>query len=154
MAADAMSRTLVADLHRAVGDQVRVCGWVHEILAAEDPPMIVLRDHTGRVPLVGGGPQREGLAGLSVESAIEATGTVTSYAEEIAVVIEGLEVAGPATAPLPLTAGSPLDDRLDWRYLDLRQPRNRLIFEVQTTAERAMRAVWHEHGFMEIHSPK
>jgi len=47
-----------------------------------------------------------------------------------------------------------LDTRLDLRHLDLRHPRNRLVFEVQTTVERAMREWWATNDFMELHSPK
>ncbi len=72
----------------------------------------------------------------------------------VEIVVEELRVVGPARAPVPLTEGSPLEERLDWRFLDLRRPAARLVFEVQTTAERAMRQVWEEEGFLEIHSPK
>jgi aspartyl-tRNA synthetase len=46
------------------------------------------------------------------------------------------------------------DYRLDWRYLDLRRERNRLIFEIQTTLEQGMRDYWLANGFIEVHSPK
>ncbi len=61
---------------------------------------------------------------------------------------------GPAVSPPPLDDHAPLADRLAWRYVDLRRPRNRLVFEVQTTVERAMRQWWAQHGFIELHSPK
>jgi aspartyl-tRNA synthetase len=54
----------------------------------------------------------------------------------------------------PIDDESPLELRLDRRFLDLRRPRNRLIFEVQTTVEHAMREVWRAEGFVELHSPK
>jgi len=38
--------------------------------------------------------------------------------------------------------------------LSLRRPEQRLVFEVQTTLEQAMRAYWARKGFIEIHSPK
>lgn len=63
-------------------------------------------------------------------------------------------VESSAQTPLPITTETNLDLRLDWRFLDLRQPRNRLVFEVQTTIERAMREYWERQGFLEIHSPK
>ncbi|HSH58733.1 MAG TPA: amino acid--tRNA ligase-related protein [Acidimicrobiales bacterium] len=47
-----------------------------------------------------------------------------------------------------------MEERLDWRFLDLRSPENRLIFRSQTTLERAMRELWSREGFIEIHSPK
>src|SRR6202035_6119717 len=55
---------------------------------------------------------------------------------------------------LPIAEYSPLDKRMDSRYLDLRRSDRRLIFEVQTTVERAMREVWATQGFIELHSPK
>jgi aspartyl-tRNA synthetase len=55
---------------------------------------------------------------------------------------------------VPIAADSALDKRIDWRFLDLRRPDRRLIFEVQTTAEAAMRDFWRKEGFIEIHTPK
>ena len=43
---------------------------------------------------------------------------------------------------------------MDWRFLDLRQRRNNLIFRVQTTLEHAMRTYWIDRDYVEVHSPK
>ena len=68
--------------------------------------------------------------------------------------IDGLTVDSPAEPELPIAADSALDKRIDWRYLDLRRPDRRLIFEVQSTVEHAMREFWRKEGFIEIHTPK
>jgi aspartyl-tRNA synthetase len=68
--------------------------------------------------------------------------------------LEELQVDSLAEPELPIAADSALDKRIDWRYLDLRRPDRHLIFEVQTTVDRAMREFWHEQGFIEIHTPK
>ena len=68
--------------------------------------------------------------------------------------LDGLTVDSPAEPELPIAADSALDKRIDWRYLDLRRPDRRLIFEVQTTVEHAMREFWRQQGFIEIHTPK
>jgi aspartyl-tRNA synthetase len=73
---------------------------------------------------------------------------------EVEVVLDDLEVVGPAQAEVPIDDASPLEERLAWRFLDLRRPRNRLIFDVQTTVEATMRSVWWQEGFVELHSPK
>ncbi len=65
-----------------------------------------------------------------------------------------LEVLSRAGELLPMDAGSGLETRLDWRFLDLRDPKKRLIFEVNTMAQAAMRAHWLKNGFIEIHTPK
>ena len=44
--------------------------------------------------------------------------------------------------------------RLDWRFLDLRNPKKRLIFETWTTLEQGFRNYWTGNQYIEIHSPK
>ena len=152
-----LPRTLTAHVGAKLGSRVRVCGWAHEVRASADPRLVVLRDHTGLVHLVSerGGQPEAVIDGLVRESAVEAVGTVgTAAAGEMRVVVERLDVPGPAAGPLPITEASSLEERLDWRYLDLRHPRRRLIFEVQTTALSAMRAFWRGEGFIELHSPR
>jgi len=153
-----LKRTLVAELPGRVGDVVRLSGWAHAV-PGDGGAEVVLRDHTGQVrlvpPAVGGDAGLvDAMAGLSRESAIQATGTVLGGGDELEVTLGELVVAGPAVADVPIHEASPLEERLDWRFVDLRRPRNRLILEVQTTIERTMRDVWSRHGFLEIHSPK
>lgn len=59
-----------------------------------------------------------------------------------------IDIVGPSAPELPP------EHQPEWRFLALRRPRNRLVFEVQTTIERAMREYWAEHRFIELHSPK
>ena len=68
--------------------------------------------------------------------------------------LEELQVDSLAEPEVPIAPDSALDKRIDWRYLDLRRPDRRLIFEVQTTAEQAMRDYWRKEGFIELHTPK
>ncbi|MGH9125260.1 MAG: aspartate--tRNA(Asn) ligase [Acidimicrobiales bacterium] len=142
-------RTRAADVGGRIGERVRLCGWVDGSAAS------MLRDRSGTVTLRdGSGSVRVSVAddgGLPPpESAVEVVGTVTAAGVEAAQV----RVVGPVLADLPIDGSSPLESRLDWRFLDLRRPRNRLIFEVQTTAEAAMREYWAARGFLELHSPK
>lgn len=145
-----LERTLVRDLSGQEGARVRVCGWAHAVVTGEDPAetAVTLRDHTGLVDLVGA------TAAVDLESAVEAWGAVVRASGRPQIAVERLTVVGPALGPPPINEGSPLEARLGWRYLDLRRPRNHLIFEVQTTAERAMREWWAANGFLELHSPK
>ncbi|MGH9282892.1 MAG: amino acid--tRNA ligase-related protein, partial [Acidimicrobiales bacterium] len=151
-----MERTLVRDLRGRAGQNVRVCGWAHEVPDGDGSGGFVLRDHTGTVALITDRSILPAPPAVTPESAVVAVGTVADEdGRQPALVVHDLRVVGPAVAgPLPVDEHAPLEQRLDWRYLDLRRPRNRLIFEVQTTAERAMREWWAEHGFIEIHSPK
>ncbi len=102
------------------------------------------------------------ISSLSTESALTVTGKVVENEVVklggIEIQLEALKVENNAELPLPFEPfGDTLPDqdyRLDWRYLDLRRERNRLIFEVQTTLEQAMREFWIQNGYIEVHSPK
>lgn len=72
----------------------------------------------------------------------------------IEIVVTRIKVISIAKAGLPINKDSLLDIRLDWRYLDLRNPDKLLIFKIQTVAEQAMREFWIRNGFIEMHSPK
>lgn len=149
-------RTPAAEVGDHLGEAVRLCGFAEDVDAAAEPVVVALGDQSGRARLLCG---RDGPAGQRAEqirpgSAIEVVGTVCAGDAGVQVRVDELHVPGPARADAPVDEASPLQQRLDWRHVDLRRPRNRLIFEVQTTAERAMREFWAEHGFLEVHSPK
>ncbi len=157
-----MERTLVRELSSLRGETVRVCGWAEELRSQGQTQFLVIRDHTGRVQAVhekAANPEMAALIGsLPTESAIEITGKVVLNP---AIKFGGLEVAVASIAvvsradlPLPLCANAPLETRLDWRFLDLRIPRNLFVFKLQTALEHAMRLFWMSEGFIEIHSPK
>ena len=100
----------------------------------------------------------ERIAGLTPGSAITVTGSVR---DAPMVKLNGLEVVASdvlvhsiAATPAPIAADSSPDKQMDWRFLGLRRPEQRVIFQVQTTLEQAMRTYWSGHGFVEIHSPK
>jgi aspartyl-tRNA synthetase len=121
--------------------------------------VVLLRDRTGVARVV----IPAGADAPAPEEAVVAEGTVQEDGDggddggggAVATVsAESLTVVGPVLGSLPVDERSPLELRMDWRFLDLRRRRNLLVFEVQTTAERAMRACWEEEGFIELHSPK
>jgi nondiscriminating aspartyl-tRNA synthetase len=158
-----VTRTLIADLSDSIGQDVTVCGWVNAIRDQKKVQFIVLRDETGLAQLVLPKDEppsalNEAVSALTVESAVTVTGTVVA---DERVKLGGLElrladlrVDSPAEPELPVAPDSALDKRIDWRYLDLRRPDRRLIFEVQSTAEHAMRDYWRRDGFIELHTPK
>jgi nondiscriminating aspartyl-tRNA synthetase len=158
-----VARTLLADLKSHLEQTVELRGWVQAIRDQKRMQFVVLRDETGLAQLVLGKEEQpselnEAISALTPESAITVTGLVVA---DERVKLGGLEVQlasmtvdSPAEPELPVTAESALDKRIDWRYLDLRRPDRRLIFEVQSTVEHAMREHWREQGFIEIHTPK
>ena len=127
---------------------------------------VIVQDRTGRVQVT---IEREApgtppttlertAVDLTIGSAVRVNGLV---AANVAVKVGGiellarsLEVASRAEPGLPIDEHSASDLQMDWRFLALRRPESLLVFEVQTTVERAMREYWAENAFLELHSPK
>jgi nondiscriminating aspartyl-tRNA synthetase len=158
-----VKRTLIAELPQLIGERVRVRGWVNALRDQKRVQFIVLRDESGlaQVVLAKDDPPselNERVSALTVESAVTLVGTVAADERVnlggLELKLEELEVDSLAEPEVPIAPDSALDKRIDWRYLDLRRPDRKLIFEVQTATERAMRDFWAKEGFIELHSPK
>ncbi len=158
-----MARTSIADLKSHLTQTVELRGWVHAIRDQKRMQFLVLRDETGLAQLIldkqdPPSELNEAISALTPESAVTVTGLVVADERVklggLEIQLASLTVDSPAEPELPVTPESALDKRIDWRYLDLRRPDRRLIFEVQSTVEHAMREHWREQGFIEIHTPK
>jgi nondiscriminating aspartyl-tRNA synthetase len=154
---------MIAELGTKVAEQVTIRGWIHAVRDQKRMQFLVVRDESGlvQVVLAKDDPPSElnaAVSGLTPESAVTLTGIVVEDERVklggLELRLEGLQVDSLADPELPIAADSALDKRIDWRYLDLRRPDRRLIFEVQTTVEQAMREFWRREGFIELHTPK
>jgi nondiscriminating aspartyl-tRNA synthetase len=158
-----MTRTRIDELLSHVGEQVSIRGWVQVVRDQKRMQFLVIRDETGSAQAILAKEDpptelNEQISGLAAESAVTVTGTVVADERVklggLELQLAGLTVDSPAEPELPIAADSALDKRIDWRYLDLRRPDRKLIFEVQSTVEYAMREFWRREGFIEIHTPK
>ncbi len=158
-----MERTPIEALREKVGGPATVRGWVHAIRDQKKVQFLIVRDETGMAQVVvpkedPPSALNEAVSALTAESAVTVTGTVVADERVklggLELKLEGLEVDSLAEPEVPIAPDSALDKRIDWRYLDLRRPDRKLIFEVQTTTEAAMRDFWRKQKFIEIHTPK
>lgn len=153
-----MKRSFARALPHAVGETVRVCGFVDTIRDQKHVTFIILRDRTGLAQVVCEKDKGLPLSQLTPESAITVSGTVIAAPHVkrggVEIQCQELVIESQAETPLPIASDSGPDKKLDWRFLDLRDRRQRLIFEIQTTLTDAMRDYWSREGFTEIHSPK
>jgi nondiscriminating aspartyl-tRNA synthetase len=153
---------------------VRVSGWVEKVRDQKFVQFVVLRDETGAVQLVNGGVLREPdadnprsdilldrtstISGLTHGTFVTVTGELQHNERVklggVEIQIDQIEVVSRALPENPIADDSGLDSRLDWRFLDLRRPEQNLIFRVQTTFMHALRQLWVDRGFIEIHTPK
>lgn len=156
-------RTLIKNLAAATDGPVSVSGWVDTVRDQKKVQFVVLRDESGAVQLVN--PRGEEsdelsdtISALSQGTFLTATGEL-KHEERVKlggveIKLAGLAIAAAAIPETPIAEDTGVDKRMDWRFLDLRQPRNNLVFRVQTTLEHAWRTYWIEHDFVELHTPK
>jgi nondiscriminating aspartyl-tRNA synthetase len=158
-----VTRTLIAELGERVEQQATIRGWVQAVRDQKRMQFVIVRDETGLAQVVLPKEEpptelNEAVSALTVESAVTLTGMVAADERVklggLELKLGTLEVDSLAEPEVPIAPDSALDKRIDWRYLDLRRPDRRLIFEVQTTAEYAMRDYWRKEGFIELHTPK
>jgi nondiscriminating aspartyl-tRNA synthetase len=156
-------RILIKNLPATAEGLVSVSGWVDTVRDQKKVQFVVLRDESGAVQLVHPRSEEsdslaETISGLAAGSFVTATGELKMDERVklggLEIKLTGLEVVTAAIAETPIAADSGIDKRLDWRFIDLREARNNLIFRVQTTLEHAMRTYWIERDYIEIHSPK
>jgi aspartyl-tRNA synthetase len=162
-----MERTLIREAKEKIGEQITLKGFVQIVRNQKAVQFIILRDHTGLIQVVAERSEEnkrmnELIAALARESAIEVTGVLVSNPNvklgQLELQLRTLRVESMSDTALPIDifgrTETDVDKRLDWRFLDLRQPENQLIFRIQTTVESAMREFWISSGFVEIHTPK
>ena len=168
------NRTLVKNLAALPDGPVTVSGWVETVRDQKKVQFVILRDESGAVQLVNPATREvdenadaEASARLATTEAISALshGSFITVAGDlkhdervklggIEVKIGSLEVVAEANPETPIAADSSLDKRMDWRFLDLRHPKQNLIFRIQTTFLHALRTYWVEHEFVEVQTPK
>ena len=157
-----MIRTPIADLRAHAGSTVTIAGWAQALRLQRAMQFIIVRDHTGTVQVThrrDGSALESALDSLTAESAVRVTGRVVTNPVVslggLELIPETVTIENLAEAPLPIDARTGPEGRLDWRFLDIRlRPAARLVFEVQTTVERAMREFGYACGCTEMHTPK
>ncbi len=154
-----MERILTANA--PAGEYVRVGGFVENLRNKRYMAFIVLRDMSGKLQLTvdkGAFPEvAEEVDKLTIESVVTAYGKIV---ENPAVKMGGREmvveklVVESVAGPMPLMADSAIDSRLDYRWIDLRTEKNKLMIKAQTELVRSFRDFLLERDFVEIHTPK
>jgi aspartyl-tRNA synthetase len=167
-------RIYIKDIETKIGKEVKVQGFVENIRTSKTMTFIVLKDITGKVQITlekEKNPQiAENLVGVTNDSIITVIGKVikNEYVKMGAIEIipenilidsiaEALPIVRkeiPATKKKKAVEKSSIDQRMDYRWIDLRADENQLLFKVQTTLVNSMRQYLLDKNFIEIHTPK
>jgi len=157
-----MERSYIKDLK--IGKSVLLKGWAYEIRVLAKLGFVLLRDKTGIVQCVIQGDALKKLSDLTLESAIEIKGKVKSAnvkaefaRKDIEVDVEKIEVISKAEK-LPIhvnekTTTTEFQNRLDYRFLDIRKPKIQAIFEIQTVIANSFREYFYKKDYIEIQPP-
>ena len=141
--------------------KVEVQGFIENLRDKKNMQFVVIRDLSGKIQITVVKSEKPEIAEIFSHATLESTVKVVveAVANEfvklggIEIIPDHVELTSKADA-LPIGSESFIDQRLDYRWLDLRQEKNQLLFQVQTTMTNALREFLLNKDFIEIHTPK
>lgn len=140
--------------------KVEFQGWIENLRDKKNMQFIVIRDLSGKVQVTVIKAEKPEIAEIFSKATLESTVKIKGEAVAnefvklggIEIIPEEVELTSHAEA-LPIAEDSSIDQRLDYRWVDLRSPSKTPIFQVETTLNQAMRQYAIDHGCIEIHTP-
>ncbi|MBE5735544.1 MAG: aspartate--tRNA(Asn) ligase [Clostridiales bacterium] len=154
-----MTRTYISKIEPE--KEIKISGWIERIRNSKNMIFIVLKDITGKIQVTIEKANNEdicnALEGIIANSVIEVTGVahLSEYVKMggIEMIPTSVQVLSSAEA-LPITEEANIDQKLDYRWIDLRSEKNTLMFQAQSCFTNAMRTFLVSQNFTEIHTPK
>ncbi len=159
----------IEDIYRGsrdlIGQDIRVCGWVHRIRDLGRLKFILLRDRTGVLQVVvkkGESPDDvvEASEELKLESVVCYSGKLVESKSKLGIELKAskLEILSIPVEPLPLEPDTSTDaglaTRLNYRWLDVRIPKISKIFQFKAWVAKVFRDYYSSQRFVEIFTPK
>lgn len=163
-----MKRTLATETISQLGEQLTVQGWVNSRRDHGGLIFVDLRDHTGilQLTIATDSPAFELAEGLRDEYVIEAVGTIKEREDDlknpnittgsVELVVEGVRILN-KSEPLPIPVNSTQqtseDNRLRYRYLDLRREKMQDTLKKRAAYYSVIRDYMEANEFIEIATP-
>ena len=162
-----MKKLYFENLKEYFEKEITIEGFVDNIRDLQYVQFLVVRDSSDKIQVTlekneSNSKLNEIISNLSIESTVKITGTLLKNEK---VKLNGMEliptkidVTSKCLEELPLNykdnSSAKIDTRLNYRFLDLRNEKNILMFKVQTCLINAMRDFVVKNNFIEIHTPK
>ena len=132
-------RVLIKDVFKRKVKSIEISGFVHEIRDQSKIKFILIRDATGIIQCIVKPEQKKifnEIIKIPRESVLKIRGEVKPSKQALGgaeILVADYEVLSKADSPLPISVvgkGSDvsLPKKLDWRWIELRKPKNLLIF--------------------------
>lgn len=161
-----MERTYASEISKAMKNKsVRLSGWVESIRDLGNLKFLVLRDATGTVQItVKKGDVVKGVMDVADKLGREFVINIEGVVKENEKAPRGVEISpakitvlSESATMFPTEIGgvikSNLDTRLDWRSLDLRNPKNAAVFRIQSKLLEGFREYLTKNNFMQVFTP-
>lgn len=144
-------------------ENVSVAGWVEEFRDLNKIKFIILRDRTGTLQITL--PKSKVSSELfdieiTKESVILVEGKMVESKQARGgkeLIPKKIEIISKSESPLPIDISgkieTDLSKRLDWRFLDLREPKTAAIFKIQSEICSLFREFFRNRNFTEIWPP-
>ena len=155
-------RVYASEVLEKENKEILLKGWASAIRDLGNLIFVILRDCTGEVQLIAKKDCKSfnEIKNLRREDVLEVEGKVVKNEKSpngVEVQIRKIKILNKAE-PLPIEfsgkISTDLSKRLDNRFLDLRNPRNKKIFELKSKIVNFSRNFFYERDFIEIHTPK
>lgn len=151
----------------SVGDgTVSVGGWVQDVRNLGGISFITMRDRDGTYQVTMPKKKIDAdlfalLTGLSRETVVRITGEVKESNQTATgweIIPSAADVVSPAAVPLPLgvvdKVNVEMDTRLNHRFMDLRKPEVKAIFELKALMVELIEDAVRDNGFTQVYTPK
>lgn len=163
-----MKKINAKDLKEYYGKEIEFSGFVENIRDLQWVQFVILKDNTGSLQVTIEKSEEKNkemvelVSNLTIDSTVKVKGILM---ESPKVKLNGMEliptkieVTSRSLEELPFNyknlEGVNLDTRLDYRFIDLRNDKNILIYQIQSDLVRYMREYLYKKDFTEIHTPK
>ncbi|MCD6535771.1 MAG: aspartate--tRNA(Asn) ligase [Thaumarchaeota archaeon] len=153
----------IGELRQPLGGSVRITGWVERVKEVGRLRFIWIRDKTGIAQVTVSKENKtlfEKTADLRLHDFILVTGKLAEKPIAkvgVEIIPTEVKVLSKAEAPLPIDVTghikSILSTRLDWRPIDLRNPKNAAILKIQATLVEGMQEYLNSNGFLQVFTP-
>ena len=162
-----MKKVYVNELNEYLEKEIEFSGFVDTIRDKKWVMFVILRDSTGKLQMTieksdeSNKDMLDLMLNTTVESVVKVKGVLKANEavklgglELIPKTIEVLSKADTLPFDYNNLEGVKIDTRLDYRWLDIRNEKNTLIRQIESTLTEGMREYLYKNNFTEIHSPK
>ncbi len=160
-------RIYIKDLENYYDKEIEIQGFVENVRNLQWVQFLIIKDVTGKVQVTIEKSEEKNkelveiVDNLTIDSTVKIKGKLV---ENTKVKLNGMEIIPESIIVTSKASELPfnykdlnsvnLDTRLDYRFIDLRNENNAMIFKIQSCLVKYLREYLYKNNFTEIHTPK